>query len=346
MGTEPFCIRSVDAHAAGGAVRLLVDGVASLSGQTLEQKRRALERRLSFARTGLLREPRGDAELVGAVFTEPVSPGAAAGLLSFNADRFVPLSGSAIIAAATIGLERHILVPRTLEAFTLDTLAGPVEVRPTVLRQAETGAVARVSSVAYRPPPSAAVRAAFPISVDGRHVPVDIAWASGWFAVVDREALGVPPESASVHRVRELVRALSESLSARVAEWTVPFAPALPPGMTGIEGVVLTGPASSPHADLRTVTVQADGSIDRSPSGGATAAVLAILDAMGLVDDTRPVVQEGPTGLCFSARVVDRVQVQGGEAGVRAEIAGQAWITGEHTFYFAADDPSREGFTP
>lgn len=325
-------------------MRLVVEGLPALRGQTLEQKRRQFERLSASWRTGLLREPRGHADLVGAVFTEPVSAGALAGLLCFTATRVVPVSGSAIIAAVTIGLERQLLVPRHARAFVVDTMVGPIHVGAALDELQSNTTSTRVERVTYTAPPAAVVRAAMPLDIGGRVIRVDIAWAAGWFAIVDREAVGAPGERGSADRVREVAQRLANLLTPRIAEWTVPFPIPHVAATPALEGIVLTGPASRADADLRAVTVHPDGTIERSPSGEGTAAVVSVLDAMGVIDDSRPVVQEGPAGLCFHARVSRRLPtLSGQEAGVQVEIAGTAWMTGEHTFSFEADDPLREG---
>ena len=56
----------------------------------------------------------------------------------------------------------------------------------------------------------------------------------------------------------------------------------LDPGLKGIYGTIFTGPPNNPKADLRNVTIFADAEVDRSPCGTGTAAVMAVVDAMGL----------------------------------------------------------------
>ena len=87
----------------------------------------------------------------------------------------------------------------------------------------------------------------------------------------------------------------------------------------------------------------ADAAVDRSPCGTGTAAVMAVLDAMGLVADGRPFVHESVVGTRFTGRVASRTTV--GEYGaIVAEIEGSAWITGEHTFLVDESDPLGRGF--
>ena len=117
----------------------------------------------------------------------------------------------------------------------------------------------------------------------------------------------------------------------------------LDPGLTGIYGTIFTGPPSDERADLRNVTIFADAEVDRSPCGTGTAAVMAVIDAMGLLGSDRPFVHESLIGTRFNGRVASRREVAGHPA-IVPEIEGSAWITGEHTFLVDESDPLREGF--
>ena len=117
----------------------------------------------------------------------------------------------------------------------------------------------------------------------------------------------------------------------------------LDPGLCGIYGTIFTGPPNDSRADLRNVTVFADAEVDRSPCGTGTAAVMSVIDAMGLLAEDRPFVHESLIGTRFNGRVASRSQV-GDYPAIVPEIEGSAWITGEHTFLVAADDPLKNGF--
>lgn len=101
--------------------------------------------------------------------------------------------------------------------------------------------------------------------------------------------------------------------------------------------------AERSDADLRNVTVFADRQVDRSPCGTGTAAVMAVLDAMGLLADDQVFRHESIVGTLFRGRIKRRAAV-GDYQAVVPEIEGAAWITGEHLFLIDDEDPLREGF--
>jgi proline racemase len=176
------------------------------------------------------------------------------------------------------------------------------------------------------------------VTAGGRPCTADVAFGGAFYAVVDAESAGLPIVPARLPELRAAGMAI-----ARAVESAVTVVHPAEPGLSGIYGTIFTGPPNAPGADLRNVTIFADHEVDRSPCGTGTCAVLAVLDAMGIADPSRPFVHESLIGTTFSARVVDRVQV-GGFPAIVPELTGEAWITGEHRFLIDPDDPLRGGF--
>lgn len=331
----PLRLQTIDAHAAGAPLRLVVGGLPTLGGRTLEDKRRWLERRCDPLRRALVGEPRGHADMTAALLTEAAAPGVAAGVIFMHAGGFGGFCGHGIISVTTIALERGLVtLPAGADALTFETLAGPVRVRAT----RSDGQGGRVALVAYRAAPAWVAAAGVPVTVQGRAARADVAWASGYYAIADAELLGLPlgPEA-----LPELRRAGLQALREIDAQRVVP--PAADGAAPSLEGVVFTTASDREGADLRGVTIYADGSVDRSPSGSGTTAALAVLDAMGLAPADRPLVHESAWGTRFAARVTERVR-DGGREAIVAEVEGSAWITGEHSFVLDESDPLRAGF--
>ena len=117
----------------------------------------------------------------------------------------------------------------------------------------------------------------------------------------------------------------------------------LEPALSGVYGTIFTGPPTDSGADLKNVTIFADAEVDRSPCGTGTAAVMAVVDAMGLLSEDKPFVHESLIGTRFTGRIAGRTAV-GEYQAILPEIEGSAWITGEHTFLIDEGDPLLEGF--
>jgi proline racemase len=329
-------IRTIDAHAAGAPLRLVVDGFPSPRGTTMAEKREWVTAHADGLRRAIMFEPRGHADMCGAVLTEPVSPGAHAGVLFFDSDGCSPMSGHGIISVATIALERGLVMPGgDGAAVVFDTPAGVVRARADV--RAESGAI-RVDRVSYVSVPSFVLLAGWSIQAGARRLRADVAYGGAFYAIVDSEEAGVAIDGAHVPELRRTGMAIR-----RAIEGARTIAHPFDSSLSGLQGTIFTGPSHSEGADLRNAAVLADGQIDRSPCGTGMSAVMAVLDAMGLLDAERSFVQESVIGTRISGRVVGRTEV-GEYSAVVTEIEGSAWITGEHTFVIDDRDPLKDGF--
>jgi proline racemase len=328
-------VKTIDAHAAGEPLRLIVDGVPSPAGRTMLEKREWMRRRADHLRRALMLEPRGHADMYGALLTEPVSAGAHAGVLFMHNEGYSTMCGHGVIAVTTVALERGLLFDRGSSEITLDTPAGTVYVRP---RLVQAGGSTRVDAVAFTNVPSFVYAAGLAVKLGTRELRVDVAFGGAFYAIADVESVGVALEP---RRLPELRRVATEIKAA--IESSVTIVHPTEPGLTGLYGVIFTGPPADPEAHLRNLTVFADAEVDRSPCGTGTSAVMAVLDAMGLLPPDQAFVHESLIGTLFRGRLLRRTQV-GDLPAIVPEIEGSAWITGEHTFYIDEEDPLKEGF--
>src|SRR5262245_44459153 len=145
-------LKTIDAHAAGEPLRLVVDGFPAPRGKTMPEKREWVKRHADTLRRALMLEPRGHADMYGAVLTEPVSPGSHAGVLFMHNEGYSTMCGHGIVAVTTIALERGLLVPGGDGATVVyDAPAGTIRARATPsLSKGEL----RVESVAFLNVPS------------------------------------------------------------------------------------------------------------------------------------------------------------------------------------------------
>jgi proline racemase len=363
-------LKTIDAHAAGEPLRLIVDGFPSPRGKTMLEKRAWVSRHVDHLRRALMLEPRGHADMYGAILTEPVTPGSHAGVLFMHNEGYSTMCGHGVIAVTTIALERGLIMPgQDADAVVYDSPAGTIRARarwrgeaglPTDLSAAAPGAkvearsakvggaggagaagqaaAARVESVSFVNVPSFVLHGGLSVKLASRQIRADVAFGGAFYAIVDSEAVGLPIDAAHLPELRRVGMEIKDAIES-VHEITHP----LERGLHGIYGTIFTGPPSDEGADLRNVTVFADAEVDRSPCGTGTAAVMAVVDAMGLLSDTKPFVHESLIGTRFTGRVSARTVVGELEA-IVPEIEGSAWITGEHTFLVDDDDPLKNGF--
>jgi proline racemase len=314
---------TIDAHVAGEAVRLIVEGAPAIKGRRMEDKLAWLRKHGEPLRTALMLEPRGHAGMHGALFTEPVLPKAHAGLLFMNAGGFPPVSGEAVMAAVAIAIEKRI-IHVDADALYIDTPAGLLTVDPhRVASEAEM----RVSGVAVTGLPGFVQAAGLPVQLGGRVVPVDVAFGGEFYAIADGEAVGVPVDA---DHAPELIRTGVRLQQAVDAALRVTH-----PGLSAMNGVIFTAPARQ-SGDLRSATVLDGGVLRRSPGATGTVALMAVLDAMGILDDAHEFVHEGVLGTMLKGSVVRRQTVEEMPL-IFPRIDSAVSITGHHEFVVDGD---------
>jgi proline racemase len=255
------------------------------------------------------------------------------------------MCGHGIIAVTTMAIERGLIFtnkgnhgnggkPTSID-IRYDTPAGLVQARAHL---SHYGDAVRVESVAFRNVASFVFEPSLMVSIGARKIPVDVAFGGAFYAIVDAEAAGLPIDAEHLPELRKLGMTI-----AREVEKLRRVVHPSDSGLEGIYGTIFTAPAQLEDAHLRNVTIFADAEVDRSPCGTGTAAVMAVLNDMGLLLDDVPFIHESIVGTTFKGRVVDRVEV-GEKNAIVPEIEGSAWITGEHTFLIDGDDPLKAGF--
>ena len=341
-------VNTIDAHAAGEPLRLIVNGFPTARGKTMLDKREWVKRHADHLRRALMLEPRGHADMYGAVLTEPVTPASHAGVLFMHNEGYSTMCGHGVIAVTTIALERGLLVPGGDGATVIyDTPAGTVRTQARLSSGQDVASASgagvgprgtRVGSVSFVNVPSFVLHGGLTVKLASRQLRADVAFGGAFYAIVDSEAVGLPIDIPHLPELRRIGMEIK-----RAIEGSVTIEHPLEPGLHGIYGTIFTGPASDDRADLKNVTIFADAEVDRSPCGTGTCAVMAVIDAMGLLADDKPFVHESLIGTRFQGRVASRT-LAGEHPAIVPVIEGSAWITGEHTFIVDDDDPLKSGF--
>jgi proline racemase len=240
-----------------------------------------------------------------------------AGLLSMHSAGFPLVSGEGIIGALTIAIENG-LIDGVGDEVSIDT---PVGLFRANLRRAN----GRVASAEVTGVPSFVHSPGVPLRIGPRDITVDIAFGGEFYAIADSEAIGIPIEmahaSALVRMGREIVNAVESAMG--VQHPTNPL-------LKDIQGTIFTGPPRA-GADLRSVSVLDGEVLRRSPGLTGTAALMAVLDAMGLLPEGQRFTHEGVLGTTLGGSVVSRLRV-GDLPTVTPVVEGVASVTGFHEF--------------
>ena len=85
------------------------------------------------------------------------------------------------------------------------------------------------------------------------------------------------------------------------------------------------------------------GKIDRSPTGTALSAKMAVLEAQGEMKVGQEIRAVSIIGSTFEGKIVEKCNLNGTSA-IIPEISGRGWITGIHQHTLEPTDPWPEGY--
>jgi proline racemase len=318
-------IVTTDYHTAGEPFRIVREGTPPLPGATVGERRMraSASEEAERVRRLLCHEPRGHADMYGCFLVPPDDDGADLGVLFWHKDGYSTACGHGTIALGAWAVESGLVeAPADGDAdVTIDVPSG----RVVASVRCRGGAVA---SVAFRNVPSYVIAR----DVLAGAVAADVAFGGAIYAFVAAERFGlrVRPEDlpALIDAGRAVKRALDGTAVARHPT---------DDRLSGIYGTVLHERLGERHH--RNVAIFADGEVDRSPTGSATSARTALLDADGELSEGTTWRNDSVVGTSFHARVAGRVP-----EGVLTEVEGTAFRTGEHRFVLDPRDPLDTGF--
>ena len=327
-------IQVVGCHAEGEVGDVIVGGVAPPPGETLWAQSRwiAEDGRL---RNFLLNEPRGGVFRHVNLLVPPVHPEAAMGFIIMEPEHTPPMSGSNSICVATVLLETGIIEMKEPETrFKLEAPGGLVEVAAAC----RDGKAARIT---LRNVASFAERLEAALEVEGLGtLQVDTAYGGDSFVVVAADKLGF---ALTADEARDLAETGARITAA--ANEQLGFVHPENPDWAHISFCLFAGPVKA-EADLRTTRHACcidPGKIDRSPTGTAVSARLALLHARGTLGVGETLRAHSIIDSRFEGRIEAETTV-GGRPAILPSIAGRAWITGSHQYLLDPDDPWPGGY--
>lgn len=179
-------ITTVDAHTAGEPLRVITGGFPEVPGKTILAKRRYIIENWDRLRTGMMWEPRGHADMYGALVTEPVTPDGDLGVLFMHNEGFSTMCGHGIIGLAKVGLDTGMIKKEGDEpVIRMDTPAG----RVTATAHRKNGVV---ESVSFLNVPSFVFVLDKKVKVEGiGEVRYDVAFGGAFYAYVRAEEIGI-----------------------------------------------------------------------------------------------------------------------------------------------------------
>lgn len=326
-------ITTLDAHTAGEPLRVITGGLPKIRGNTILEKRRYVRENLDVLRKGLLWEPRGHADMYGAILTEPTTPDGDFGVIFLHNSGYSTMCGHGIIALAKATLDTGRIEKGTNQpVLKIDTPAG----RVTATAHRENGTV---KAVAFQNVPSFLFAEEQEVTVpEIGTIHCDVAFGGDFYAFCDAEEVGVELQLANYQQLIDLGKTIKKNVKENL-KVEHPFKEDL----SFLYGTIFVGPPADPSNHSRNVCIFADGQVDRCPTGTGVSARVAMHYAKGEVAKGESITIESILGTTFTVQVVETRNF-GPYSAVIPQVTGKAYITGQNKFYFDPSDPLRQGF--
>jgi len=326
-------IKTIDLHTGGEPLRVYTDGLPEIKGNTILEKRRYFRDNYDFIRTGTIFEPRGHADMYGAIITEPTSEDADFGTFFLHNEGYSTMCGHAIIALTKLVLDTGMILKDGNES-ELIIDAPPGKIYAKAFR--ENGIVQKVS---FKNVPSFLLLKDEEIEVSeiGK-VKFDVAFGGAFYAFCDADKLGLKMDESNYNKLIDYGRKIKYAVMDKY-EIKHPFEEDL----SFLYGTIFTGKAFDPKNHSRNVCIFAEGEVDRSPTGSGVSARAALHYAKRELKQNENITIESILGTTMDVEVVETTEY-GSHKAVIPEVTGTAFITGQNEFYFDPNDPFKNGF--
>jgi trans-L-3-hydroxyproline dehydratase len=327
-------IHVVSCHAEGEVGDVIVGGVAPPPGDTLWAQSRWIAQDQTL-RNVMLNEPRGGVFRHANLLVPPKDPRADAAFIIMEPVHTPPMSGSNSMCVATVLLETGIIEMREPETrFTLEAPGGLIEINAACLD-------GKATSISVRNVPSFVDQLEADLEVDGLgRLRVATAYGGDSFVIVEAAGLGyrlVPDEAAELATLGvRIAHAASDQLG---------FGHPQNPDWRHISFCLFAGPLHREDGVLvgRNAVSVEPGKIDRSPTGTAVSARMALLHALGEMQVGDRFLARSIIDSEFLGRIESETRVEQ-KAAIVPAITGRAWITGTHQLMVDPSDPWPEGY--
>ncbi|EYD77094.1 2-methylaconitate racemase [Rubellimicrobium mesophilum DSM 19309] len=327
-------IHVISAHAEGEVGDVIVGGVTPPPGDTIWEQSRWIARDQTL-RNFVLNEPRGGVFRHVNLLVPPKHPEAQAAWIIMEPEDTPPMSGSNSICVSTVLLDGGILPMTEPEThLVLEAPGGLVRVRA----ECRNGKAERIF---VQNLPSFAQKLDAHLEVEGLGtLTVDTAYGGDSFVFVDPAALGLSLHPDEAHDIARLGVRISDAATEALG-----FHHPENPDWRHISFCLFAGALQHDAGGLRAKAAVAirPGKVDRSPTGTALSARMAVLHARGQMAEGETLTAESLIGSTFAGRILGTTTV-GGHPAIRPEISGRGWITGIHQHMLDPSDPWPGGY--
>ncbi|MCT4601319.1 MAG: proline racemase family protein [Marinifilum sp.] len=326
-------IKTIDLHTGGEPLRVFTNGLPEIKGNTILEKRRFFRDNYDYIRTGTMWEPRGHADMYGAIITEATTKDGDFGTFFLHNEGYSTMCGHAMIALVTLVLDTGMIV-RDEQNPIVKIDAPPGRITCQAFRKN-----GKVEKVSFKNVPSFIPLKDQIVDVpDIGKVKYDLAYGGAFYAYVQASDLGLNLDGSDYNRLIDYGRRIKHAVADQLdilhpTEKDLSF----------LYGTIFIGEPKNPNHHSRNVCIFADGEVDRSATGSGVSGRAAIHFAKGELQKDEEIIIESILGSTMSVKVIETCNYEGMEA-IIPEVSGTASITGQNEFYFDPNDPLKDGF--
>ena len=326
-------IQTIDAHTGGEPLRIIISGFPKLEGDTLLKKRASAKKNFDQIRKTLMLEPRGHADMYGAIIVEPDTPDADFGVIFIHNEGYSTGCGHAVIALTKIFVETG-LIKKTepITEVKMDVPSGFIRAFAEVKH-------GEITKIGFHNVPSFVQQMDSIVTVPGMgNIQYDLAFGGAYYAFVDVAQFDLDCTQEYHDELIEKGMLIKQAIAKSVL-----MDHPTEPEMNFLYGTIFTGSPKDSNNHSRNVCIFAEGEVDRSPTGTGVSARAAIHYARGEIGIGESITIESIIGSTFSVKV-DKITTFGKYEAVIPEVKGTAFLTGKNSFWINPKDPLKDGF--
>lgn len=350
---EFLTINTLECHTGGEPLRVITSGFPELKGNTILAMRRDCQQNHDDLRRALIFEPRGHADMYGAIITKPERADSHFGAIFIHNEGYSTMCGHAVIALAKCAVESG-AVKQTGKVTTvvIDVPCGQIRAKAYAQGFPNSKTITQVS---FESVPSFVFAQEQRVDVEGiGTVNFDIAFDGAFYAYVNAAELGLTLTPEHQSKIIDYGKRIKAAVIKKI---TVkhPFEDDL----SFLYGVIFVqtnvqeneqennNSTSTAKVHSRNVCIFADGELDRSPTGSGVSGRIALHVAKAEVPLLKSITIDSILGSQFSVQAIERINYGSNEqnySAVIAQVTGNAFVCGKVQWLINKNDPLKYGF--
>jgi trans-L-3-hydroxyproline dehydratase len=340
---EYLTINTLECHTGGEPLRIITSGFPKLNGNTVLAMRRDCQQNHDNLRRALMLEPRGHADMYGAIITKTERADSHFGAIFIHNEGYSTMCGHAVIALTKCAVESGVVtLTGEVTDVIIDVPCGQIRAKAFAQDYPQNNTITEVS---FESVPSFVFADKQSVEVDGiGMVNFDIAFGGAFYAYVQASSLGLTLAPENQSKIIDYGKRIKEAVIKKIVV-KHPFEPDL----SFLYGVIFVQENTPTKDDVhsRNVCVFADGELDRSPTGSGVCGRISLHVAKAEVPMQQSIIIESILGSKFQVKAIESINYGTNEESydaVIAQVTGDAYVCGKAQWLINQNDPLKHGF--